>query len=116
MLMGRATKHTLETNKERGCRNRSGQGSVSPRLCHLRVTHGKGTATNSFSAKYSCSRTFCLQKETDSLLPQPLPQQFCILRDPSEVRLSTAGPTCKNQEAAATQRPRKKAPRLCPDP
>lgn len=62
MLMDRATKHTLETNKERGCQNRSGQGSVSPRLRHLRVTHGKGTATNSSSAKYSCSRTFCLRK------------------------------------------------------
>lgn len=62
MLMDRATKHTLETNKERGCQNRSGQGSVSPWLCHLRVTHGKGTATNPFSAKHSCSRTFCLKK------------------------------------------------------
>lgn len=62
MLMDRATKHTLETNKERGCQNRSGQGSVSPQPCHLRVTHSKGTATNSSSAKYSCSGTFCLQK------------------------------------------------------
>lgn len=116
MLMDRATKHTPETNKERGCQNRSGRGSVSPQLCHLRVTHSKYTATNSSSAKHSCSRIFCLQKTRFFF--------YCLSHCPSGSALSwiQAGFVCPQQiPLAKTRRLRpcnvwgEKALRLHPD-
>lgn len=40
-----------------------GPGICQPWPHHLRVIHGNSTATNSFPAKSSCSRMFCLQKK-----------------------------------------------------